>query len=72
MCKCIILLICVLGLYHNIEKAGFNPYTHLKLIEKKDQLIIEMVISADYENQFVTGDILLSVNDKIINRKEDL
>jgi len=56
-------LLGIAGIYHLVQRAGFNPDDDLELIvSEKGKLVIEKIHNSDLEYHLQVGDTILAVN----------
>lgn len=69
---CFVFLFCLLGIYHNIQKAGFQADYHITFINKDDRVIVKSIKDQALKAFFTEGDIILYVQDISIHNKNDI
>ena len=69
----LLFLIGLAGIYQLAERAGFNPTSYLNLrVSDSHKLVIEKVLSAELDDQFMAGDTLLKVDTYQVSSIDEL
>jgi len=69
----LLFLIGLAGIYQLVERAGFNPTSYLNLrVSDSHKLVIEKVLSAELDDQFMAGDTLLKVDTYQVSSIDEL
>ena len=68
----IVLIVCVLGLYHNYHKAGLGADRHLLLEMVEEKIVIVDVKHSDLKAYFQPGDTLKMISGVDISSRSDI
>ena len=68
----ILFSICFLGIYHTIKKAGLEPTSHVSFEVKEGKVLVLNILDSTFEECFLPGDILISIDGHFISSKEDI
>ncbi|KAA3618299.1 MAG: GAF domain-containing protein [Calditrichaeota bacterium] len=68
----ILLLICLLGMKQNIQKAGLEPQKHIAFKVEGKSVYVSKIRAPELKNIFWQGDKLLLIDGRKVSRKEDI